>query len=731
MTRLSPRPSRPSRPCASRPCAARRVPASPRVVAARSPPPPRAPRAPPPARRARARSVARRAHVRAHRRALRVVRERDSVPGEKEPPVASGSLHLPSRRRRLAREPGARFPRRVRRARRFRRRRSIVLRREDADGHPKRREPPVHEPRRHRRDGGVRVAPQARDLRANLRPAKHLEVDVLRPELAKRVENLRERRVRPLPLLLRPGARTRGGAFARLRVLIQAPLHALHLRRRVRVHRLADVRQRRSSRRRPPKLAPLRRQNRSRGLVLATEVVALEVRRVAPTLRVRRAQRVELDAATGAGAGDERSPGTRDAAGAMMRGVPAAARGGSSEARAAGRAAADLDRAADERVAAEPAAAERALLRGVRAHAAAARVPEPPVDADEVRARERRHPGFEARLDAVRVMAVADVALLADHRGVRRAGVVDEEEANAAPAVGVRELLLRVVRVEGEGGRRIGGRGAGGMNLMVARRVLRMERRRVVGGGGLGGGGIHGARSIRIRGGARGDAALDALTRDALGDDAVEPLLDLAAVARGERAVVREVGRVAVRALLPERAEDLRAVPAAGEVEPGRPARLRLAVAHVKRVHVLGDGLLGRLRGGGFRHRFEAQARDARPNEDRGMRARRSARRARGGVRRAVGVRREVGSADDETTVARAECAHVRAACVARRRVRAAARENRPPLLSELRREKSRPVDRRQQLRCRDSPVVVVRSDRGATRSIVPRSSSPPRRRPM
>ena len=43
------------------------------------------------------------------------------------------------------------------------------------------------------------------------------------------------------------------------------------------------------------------------------------------------------------------------------------------------------------------------------------------------------------------------------------------------------------------------------------------------------------------------------------------------------------------------------------------------------------------------------------------MRARRSARRARGGVRRAVGVRREVGSADDETTVARAECAHVRA----------------------------------------------------------------------
>ena len=296
----------------------------PRVVAARSPPPPRAPRAPP-ARRARARSVARRAHVRAHRRALRVVRERDSVPGEK-PPVASGSLHLPARRRRLAREPGARFPRRVRRARRFRRRRSIVLRREDADGHPKRREPPVHEPRRHRRDGGVRVAPQARDLRANLRPAQHLEVDVLRPELAKRVENLRERRVRPLPLLLRPGARTRGGAFARLRVLVEAPLHALHLRRRVRVHRLADVRQRRSSRRRPPKLAPLRRQNRSRGLVLATEVVALEVRRVAPTLRVRRAQGVELDAATGAGAGagDERSPGTRDAAGAMMRGVPAA-----------------------------------------------------------------------------------------------------------------------------------------------------------------------------------------------------------------------------------------------------------------------------------------------------------------------------------------------------------------------------------------------------------------------
>jgi hypothetical protein len=107
-------------------------------------------------------------------------------------------------------------------------------------------------------------------------------------------------------------------------------------------------------------------------------------------------------------------------------------------------------------------------------------------------------------------------------------------------------------------------------------------------------------------------------------------------------------------------------------------------VAHVKRVHILGDGLLGRLRGGGFRHRFEAQARDARPNEDRGMRARRSARRARGGVRRAVGVRREVGSADDETAVARAECAHVRAACVARRRVRAAARENRPPLLSEL-----------------------------------------------
>ena len=97
------------------------------------------------------------------------------------------------------------------------------------------------------------------------------------------------------------------------------------------------------------------------------------------------------------------------------------------------------------------------------------------------------------------------------------------------------------------------------------------------------------------------------------------------------------------------------------------------------------------------------------------MRARRSARRARGGVRRAVGVRREVGSADDETAVARAECAHVRAACVARRRVRAAARENRPCRNCG---GKNRRVDRRQQLACRDSPVVVVRSDRGGRSSL-------------